>query len=118
MNKGSGSCIFCKIAGKEIAVKAEYEDDSVMAFDDKNPQAPVHVLIISKKHIASLNDITGKTAGLLGNMTIAAKEIAKRRDVLDAGYRLVVNCGRDSGQAVDHLHMHLLGGRQLGWPPG
>ena len=118
MNKGSGPCIFCKIAKKEIRVQVEHEEESVIAFNDKNPHAPVHVLIIPKEHIEKLNDITEETINLLGKMTLAAKEIAKKRNVFNSGYRLVINCGKDSGQMVDHLHMHLLGGRHLGWPPG
>ena len=118
MNDKAKDCIFCKIAKKEVAVPIEHEDESVMAFDDKNPQAPVHILIIPKEHIKRVNDITGRTMALLGKMTLAAKDVAKKRNVLNSGYRLVINCGKDSGQLVEHLHMHLLGGRELGWPPG
>ena len=115
---GDNNCIFCEIAKKEIAVPAEYEDESIIAFNDKNPQAPVHVLIVPKKHIGKTNDITVETMGLLGKMTMIAKEIARKKKVFDSGYRLIINCGKDGGQLVEHLHMHLLGGRQLGWPPG
>ncbi len=118
MSEKSGACIFCKIAKKEIAVPIEHEDESVIAFNDKNPHAPVHVLIIPKKHIEKVNDVTAGAIDLLGKMTLAAKEVARKRNVLDSGYRLVINCGKDSGQLVGHLHMHLLAGRQLGWPPG
>jgi len=118
MNGKGEDCIFCKIAKKEIAVQMEHEDGSVIAFNDKNPQAPVHVLIIPKEHVGKVNDLTAGSAALLGKMTAAAKEIARKRNVFDSGYRLVINCGKDSGQLVDHLHMHLLAGRQLGWPPG
>ena len=111
-------CIFCKIAKKEIKAAIEYEDGSVVAFDDKNPQAPVHVLIIPKVHIAGLNDVTLQTMDLLGKMTMAAKEMAKKKKITDSGYRLTINCGLHGGQLVEHLHMHLLGGRVLGWPPG
>ena len=115
---GDNNCIFCEIAKKEIGVPAEYEDESIIAFNDKNPQAPVHLLIVPKKHIVKTNDITAETMGLLGKMTMIAKEIARKKKVFDSGYRLIINCGKDGGQLVEHLHMHLLGGRQLGWPPG
>ena len=113
-----GDCIFCKIAKKEIVVPIEHEDESILAFNDKKPQAPVHVLIIPKGHIGKVNDITAETAGLLGKMAMTAIALAKKKKVFDSGYRLIVNCGKDGGQLVEHLHMHLLGGRQLGWPPG
>ena len=118
MDKIDKDCIFCKIAKKEIAASFEYENEEVVAFNDKNAQAPVHILIVPKRHIAKVHDITADTMGLIAKMTIAAKEIAKKKGVLDSGYRLVINCGKDSGQLVEHLHMHLLGGRSLGWPPG
>lgn len=111
-------CIFCKIAKKEIGAAIEYEDGSVIAFNDKDPQAPVHVLIMPKEHIGSVNDITAGTTGLLETMVIAAKEIARKKGIYDSGYRLTINCGKDGGQLIEHLHMHLLGGRQFGWPPG
>ena len=117
MSRGGG-CIFCKIAKKEIQVPLEYEDNDIIAFSDKDPQAPVHILIVPKSHIARINDITSKNTGLLGKMAVIAKEIAGKKNVFDSGYRLVLNCGKDGGQAVEHMHMHLLGGRQLGWPPG
>jgi len=116
-NKDNG-CIFCKIAEKEIKTSIEYEDESIIAFNDKNPEAPVHVLIIPREHIRSVNDLTASDMKLLGKMAIAAKEIAKKKKVFDSGYRLIINCGKDAGQLIGHLHMHLLGGRQFGWPPG
>lgn len=111
-------CIFCKIAKKEIKTSIEYEDESVIAFDDKNPQAPVHILIISKKHIPILNDIKANDEKLISKIIAAAKDIAKKKGILESGYRLLVNCGKDGGQVVEHLHFHLLGGRPLNWPPG
>lgn len=113
-----GVCLFCKIAQKEIETSIEYEDELIIALDDKNPQAPVHVLIMPKEHIGKVNDITIDTAKLIDKMVMATKEIARRRGVFDSGYRLIINCGKDGGQLIEHLHMHLLGGRQLGWPPG
>lgn len=113
-----GNCIFCKIANKEIGTSIEYEDESIIAFNDKEPQAPTHMLIIPKKHIGRVNDISVDTAKFLDKMVLAAKEIARQRRIFDSGYRLVINCGKDGGQLIEHLHMHLLGGRQLGWPPG
>ena len=118
MRTGKDNCIFCKIAKKEIAVSVEYEDGTILAFNDKDPQAPVHVLLVPKEHIENVNDLTGAAKALLGEMAIAAQEIAKKREVSGTGYRMVINCGKDSGQLVRHLHMHLLGGRRFGWPPG
>lgn len=118
MGEKTKDCIFCKIAGKEITVPIKYEDESIIAFNDKNPQAPVHVLIIPKEHIATLNDVTNKTEALLGKMAIIAKEIAEKEKVSASGYRVVINCGENGGQLIEHLHMHLLGDRKLSWPPG
>jgi len=111
-------CLFCKIAKKEIPSKAVYEDDRVYAFEDINPQAPLHVLIVPKKHIASLNEFEKNDGGLLAEMHLAAKKIAKDKGVSEKGYRTVFNIGPDAGMAVAHLHLHLLGGRKFGWPPG
>ena len=111
-------CLFCKILKKDIPSRAVYEDDKVYAFDDINPQAPVHVLIIPKKHIVSVNELAEKDCALLGAMFLAAKKIAGDRGVLQNGYRTVFNVGPDAGMAVAHLHLHVLGGRKLGWPPG
>lgn len=118
MNEYKNECIFCKIGRKEIPVKLEYEDDFMAAFNDKNPQAPVHILIIPKTHIARISDVSRKENDLLGRMLMAAKDIAATKGLSSSGYRLVINCGRDSGQLVDHLHIHLLGGRSFSWPPG
>ena len=111
-------CIFCKIAKGEIG-KLVYEDARVAAFDDLTPQAPVHVLIVPKKHIARISDMTGdEDACLVGHIMRVANKIASERGVADDGYRVVVNCNEGAGQSVWHVHFHLLGGRKLGWPPG
>lgn len=111
-------CIFCKIANKEIPATIVYEDDFVLAFNDLNPVAPHHVLIIPKKHIASLNDLTQEEEVLMGKVILVASKLAKELGVDDAGYRIVSNCGKNGGQTVGHIHYHLLGGRELQWPPG
>ncbi len=118
MNNHKSECIFCKISRKEIPVDLEYEDDIIAAFNDKNPQAPVHILIVPKAHIAKISDTVEKELGLLGRMLSVARDIAANKKLPSSGYRLVINCGQDGGQLVDHLHIHLLGGRRLGWPPG
>lgn len=111
-------CIFCKIAKGEIG-KLVYEDEQVAAFDDLNPQAPVHVLIVPKKHIARISDVTeDEDACLMGAVMRVANKIASERGIADDGYRVVVNCNEGAGQSVWHVHFHLLGGRKLGWPPG
>lgn len=110
-------CIFCMIANKEIPSNIVYEDDKIVCFHDLEPQAPVHVLIIPKKHIASLDDVTSEDAELLGYIMTKVKEIASELG-LENGYRLVNNCGEDGMQTVKHLHFHLLGKRKLTWPPG
>ena len=112
------NCLFCKIANKEIKSNIVLENDKLLAFSDINPQAPVHVLIITKKHIPGLNDLEAADKELLGEIQLAAKEIAEKSGVTKSGYRLVANCGPDAGQAVAHLHYHLLGGRAFKWPPG
>jgi histidine triad (HIT) family protein len=112
------SCLFCKIAKKEIPAEIVFENERILAFRDINPQAPVHILIIPKRHIPGLNDITQSDSVLLGEMANIARELAKKENIDEAGYRLVVNCGPNAGQAVAHLHFHLLGGRVFSWPPG
>jgi len=109
--------IFGKIIRGEVPARIIHDDDRCLAFHDVSPQAPVHVLVIPKQPIPSLAAATAADAGLLGHLVVVATELARTLG-LAAGYRLVVNCGRDGGQSVDHLHVHLLGGRQLGWPPG
>lgn len=110
-------CIFCKIIEKEIPSTAVYEDDVIYAFHDLEPQAPVHVLIVPKKHIASLDDVEFDDIEALGWLTAKVKDIAKSLG-LENGYRLVCNCGEDGMQTVKHLHYHLLGKRKMLWPPG
>jgi histidine triad (HIT) family protein len=114
-----GNTIFSKIINREIPANIIYETDSVLAFQDINPQAPVHVLIIPKNEIPKVTDLNSKEhAQLLGEMFDAANNIAKRLEISENGFRLVFNCGPNGGQDVYHLHMHLLGGRQMKWPPG
>ncbi|ROL59279.1 histidine triad nucleotide-binding protein [Bacteroidetes/Chlorobi group bacterium MS-B_bin-24] len=113
-----GETIFGKIIKKEIPAEIVYEDDEVLAFKDIAPQAPVHILIIPKKEIPTSNDIADEDAPLIGKLFVVAKKLARDFDVADSGYRLVINCNKDAGQAVYHLHLHLLGGRKFAWPPG
>jgi len=113
----SVSCIFCRIAAKEIPSGIVYEDDAIVAFRDLSPQAPTHVLVIPRRHVASLDGMDASDAGLLGAMMMAAKSIAAASG-LTGGYRIVTNCGVDAGQSVQHVHLHLLGGRPMAWPPG
>lgn len=110
------NCLFCKMAKGEIKPDVVYQDDSVLAFRDINPQAPVHLLIIPKKHVATLNDLDD--SDLAGKLLKTAVILAKEEGLADDGYRTVFNCNKNGGQEVFHLHMHLLGGRQMRWPPG
>lgn len=112
------TCLFCRIATKEIQTTLIYEDNNIVAFNDIAPQAPHHILIIPRKHIATINDIQNEDAELLGNMILTGKKIAAELAISDAGFRVLMNCNRHGGQAVYHIHLHLLGGRQMGWPPG
>jgi len=109
--------IFKKIIDKEIPAKIVYEDDRCLAFHDVAPQAPTHVLVIPKQEIASLDDLTGADEALVGHLYGVIRKVAAELGLAN-GYRVVVNCGRDGGQSVDHLHFHVLGGRPLKWPPG
>lgn len=109
------NCIFCQIAKKELPATIIYEDENIVSFKDINPIAPIHYLIIPKKHITSINHLESQDKELIGEMFLVAKEIAKKEGITDNGYRLVFNVGRDSGQMVDHLHLHLLGGKKLLW---
>jgi histidine triad (HIT) family protein len=111
-------CIFCKIGRKEIPSRIAYEDRQVVAFEDVNPQAPTHTLIIPKEHFATLNDISQQEEALLGHMTLVAVRLAKEKGLQEEGYRLVTNCMEGAGQSVFHIHLHLLGGRRFAWPPG
>jgi len=112
------ACIFCEIAAKRKPSRAVFEDDSLYAFRDLNPQAPTHVLIIPKKHIPTVNDLAPADAPLLGALVLKARELAQAEGIAERGYRLVVNCNSWAGQSVYHLHLHLLGGRPMSWPPG
>ena len=112
------SCLFCKINQQEIPADIIFEDDIVTAFHDITPQAPTHILIIPKKHIATLNDMGEGDREILGHMAFAAKSIASKLGFAENGYRTVMNCNSDGGQTVFHIHMHLLAGRGLSWPPG
>ena len=111
-------CLFCRIIKKEMESNILYEDDDILAFKDVNPQAPVHLLIIPKKHIPGITELEEEDKELIGKICLVAKRIAREQSVYQCGFRLVVNSGPDAGQAVQHLHFHLLGGRKLGWPPG
>lgn len=113
----SASCIFCRIAGKDVAAKIVHEDDEIVAFRDLSPQAPVHVLVIPRRHIASLDHAVEADRELLGRMMLVAKAVAEQ-ERLASGYRIVTNCGPGAGQSVLHLHLHVLGGRPMSWPPG
>jgi histidine triad (HIT) family protein len=110
--------LFEKIANHEIPATILYEDEEVVAFRDISPQAPQHIIIIPRRPISSINDVTPSDAELVGRLVLVAKQIAATHGVADSGYRLVFNCGKDAGQSVDHIHLHLLGGRELNWPPG
>jgi histidine triad (HIT) family protein len=111
-------CIFCKIIKGEIPCKKIYEDDEMLAFHDITPMAPVHFLLIPKKHIKSLLHLETEDTALTGRLLNKAQELAKAQGCTENGARFVINAGRDGGQTVDHLHIHILGGRALGWPPG
>ena len=111
------NCLFCKIVAGAIPTKKVYEDDKVLAFEDIDPKAPTHVLIIPKKHIAGLKEATPEDAELIGYCHIVAAQIGRERDI-EEGYRTVYNVGPKSGQSVFHLHLHLIGGREMKWPPG
>ena len=109
-------CLFCRLVRHEIPAKIVVETDDCVAFRDINPQAPVHVLVIPKAHVASLND--AKDAAMIGRLSLLAADIARSEGIGESGYRTVVNTGADAGQAVFHVHLHLLGGRKMSWPPG
>jgi histidine triad (HIT) family protein len=111
-------CLFCKIAGGEIPADTVRESDQWIAFRDIDPQAPTHILVIPRQHIATLNDVGPDGAATLGRLLLAAKEIAAEEGIAEDGYRTVLNCNAGAGQSVFHIHVHLLGGRAMGWPPG
>jgi histidine triad (HIT) family protein len=111
-------CLFCRIIDREIPGSIVYEDDHIVAFNDINPQAPTHVLVVPRRHIGSLNEMTPGDDGLVGEMVRRAAAIAKERGISSRGYRTVFNTNREAGQTVFHIHLHLLGGRTMHWPPG
>lgn len=110
--------LFLKIIEREIPADIVYETDEVLAFRDINPQAPTHILVIPKEHIRTTNELESDHSELIGKLVLAATELASQEGIAEEGYRLVMNCNRAGGQAVYHIHLHLLGGRQMGWPPG
>lgn len=111
-------CLFCKIRDGEIPADIVYEDDDVLAFRDVNPQAPAHVLVIPRKHVATVNELQSEDARLMGRLMLAAQQIAADEGIAEDGYRLVINCNAGAGQTVFHIHLHILGGRNMNWPPG
>ncbi|NWF97501.1 MAG: histidine triad nucleotide-binding protein [Nitrospirae bacterium] len=111
-------CLFCDIVEKKKPAKILYEDDAAIAFEDINPQAPVHVLVVPKKHISTSLDIKEEDYNLIGKLFNIANMIAKQKGIAEKGFRLVMNCNRESGQTVFHIHLHVLGGRLMHWPPG
>jgi histidine triad (HIT) family protein len=111
-------CLFCKIVQKIVPAKVVYEDDRTLAFDDINPQAPVHTLIIPKTHVSAVKDCRKEDSDFLAHLLITCVNVAKEKGLAESGYRIVTNTGRDAGQTVFHLHLHVLGGRHLSWPPG
>lgn len=111
-------CLFCRIADKKIPASIVFEDEELVAFHDINPQAPVHILIIPRKHIPTINDLEETDIGLVGKIIMKARDLAKDLGFSENGYRILFNCNRDGGQQVYHIHLHLLGKRQFRWPPG
>jgi histidine triad (HIT) family protein len=112
------SCLFCRIVSGEIPAKKVHEDERLIAFEDINPQAPLHVLVVPRRHIATLNDLQTGDDGLVGEMVRRGAAIAESRGVSAGGYRTVFNCNSDAGQTVFHIHLHVIGGRKMTWPPG
>jgi histidine triad (HIT) family protein len=111
-------CLFCKMVAGEITPHIVHETSDLIAFRDISPQAPAHVLIVPRKHISTVNDLAAADAALVGKLVLAAQEIARKEGIHESGYRLVMNCNAGGGQSVFHIHLHLLGGRQMNWPPG
>jgi histidine triad (HIT) family protein len=112
------SCPFCQIAAGRIPARKLFETERVVAFHDVNPQAPVHVLVIPRRHVATLNDLGSDDALLVGELFLAAQRVARELDIAARGYRTLINCNQEAGQSVYHVHLHVLGGRPMGWPPG
>ena len=115
---GGGECLFCKISEKKIPSKIVYEDEKMVAFEDINPQAPVHLLLIPRKHISGLLDLKPEEREEMSHLFLTLPKLAREKGIAERGFRTVVNSGRDAGQTVFHLHVHLLGGRPMQWPPG
>lgn len=111
-------CLFCKIVKGDIPANILYQDSDTIAFEDAIPQAPVHFLVIPKKHISTLNDLTEQDTPIIGRLPIIAAKIARKKDIWNTGYRITINCNEMGGQTVYHIHMHVLGGRVMKWPPG
>lgn len=112
------NCLFCKIVKREIYARVVFENERIIAFEDVNPQAPLHVLLIPKEHFVSLNEVPEEKKDILAELMLQAREIAREKGLSEKGYRIVLNTAKDSGQAVFHIHFHLLGGRRMTWPPG
>jgi histidine triad (HIT) family protein len=112
------ACIFCEIVAGRVPSQKAYEDDACLAFHDLHPQAPVHLLVIPKQHITSLIELNATEDALLGSLVRVARDLARQHELGERGFRLVFNCGPEAGYSVFHIHLHLLGGRPLGWPPG
>jgi histidine triad (HIT) family protein len=111
-------CLFCEIAAGRVPAKIAYQDDEVLAFHDVNPQGPTHVLVVPRRHITSLLDLKPEDDALVGSLVRRARELAVEKGLDERGFRLVLNCGDDAGYSVYHIHLHLVGGRKMGWPPG
>ncbi|MEJ2592751.1 MAG: histidine triad nucleotide-binding protein [Candidatus Thiodiazotropha sp.] len=111
-------CLFCKFVNGEIQPNKVYEDDEVLAFRDINPQAPTHILVVPKRHIPTLNDLQDADGAMIGKLYLTAQRIAREEGLAEDGYRTVINCNEAAGQSVFHIHLHLLGGRRMQWPPG
>ncbi len=111
-------CLFCEIVAGRVPARVAYQDDTLLAFHDRNPQGPLHILIIPKRHITSLLDLEAGDDALVGSLVRRARDLAVQEGLSDRGFRLVFNCGDDAGYSVYHIHLHLVGGRKLGWPPG
>ncbi len=111
-------CVFCRMVDGEIKPDVVYEDEAVLAFRDTNPQSPTHVLLIPKEHIATTNDLDDDNVDIIGRLYLAAKQVAADEGIAERGYRMVMNCNPEAGQSVYHIHLHLLGGRSMNWPPG
>lgn len=114
----SQDCLFCKIVDGDIPADMVFESDNAVAFRDVNPQAPTHILVIPRQHIATINDLEPGNESLVGELYMAARQIAADEGIAEAGYRTVMNCNKGAGQSVFHIHLHVLGGRALSWPPG